>query len=162
MNPSLNRSLATFLLLVVILAPATLHAQAKKTSPTIAMEGVRVGMTEKEVLAMIKEPTDKEKTYLGDYWHYDLPVMTVMFSKKPVVVETLTTKSPLTKVTVDGKKIRVGNKLTEVVDLIGHYANKFVVNKDLTEYIWFNESLRLLCKKGVVEKITVGQEIVFE
>lgn len=162
MNLRLNRSLATLFLLVVILAPATIHAQARKTSATIFMEGVKVGMTEKEVLALIKEPSEKENSVIGVYWHYELPLMSVMFSKKPVVVERLSTKSPFTKVTVDGKKIRVGNKLNEVVALIGQHHDKFVINKDLTEYIWFNESLRILCKNGSVEKISIVPEIVFE
>lgn len=162
MNINLNRSFATFLLLALVLVSATLHAQAKKSPALIAMEGVKVGMTEKEVLALIKEPSEKEKTVLGVYWHYDLPVMSVLFSKKPVVVERLTTKNPLTKVTIDGKKIRVGNKLNEVVALIGQHHDKFVVNKELAEYIWFNESLRLLVKNGVVEKISIVPEIVFE
>jgi len=85
-----------------------------------------------------------------------------LFSTKPVVVERLTTKNPLTKVTIDGKKIRVGNKLNEIVALIGQHHDKFIVNKELTEYIWFNESLRILCKNGSVEKISIVPEIVFE
>lgn len=162
MNKNLSRSFMIFFLLVLFIATATLHAQAKKSPATVAMEGVRVGMSQKEVLALIKEPSEKEKSVIGEFWHYKLPVMSVMFSKNPVLVERLSTDNPLTKVTVDGKKIRVGNKYSEVVALIGQHEGKFVVNKELVEYIWFNESLRLLFKDGQLHKVSIVPEIVWE
>ncbi len=152
MQSNRYRSFAALLFLIaLLLAPATLHSQSKPTGKDLVMGGLKCGMTKTEVLKLLKEPNRKEDSGFNVVWTYSNPSMEVTLDDRPdhskklpePVVSVLTTRSSGTTVTVDGKKIKVGSKISDVESILGKAHETDVVVFD-TEYLWYNKALSVL------------------
>lgn len=152
MKSNLYRSYAALLLFcALILAPATLHSQPTKTAKDLVMGGLKCGMTKTEVVKILKQPDKVTDLGFKLIWVYANPSIEVSLDDRPdhskklpePVVSVLTTRSSGTTVTVDGKKIKVGSKISEVESVLGKAHETDVVVFD-TEYLWYNKALSVL------------------
>lgn len=164
MQSNLYRSFAALLFFfALILAPATLQSQPTKTAKDLVMGGLKCGMTKTEVLKLLKEPNKKDESGFNEVWIYTNPSVDVTLDDKPdhgkklpePVVSALTTRNAATVVSVNGKKVKVGSKISEVEAAIGKASETDMVVFD-TEYLWFNKALRMLAdSNGKIYSITL-------
>ena len=154
----------------LLLVPATLHAQNKTAEKKLVMEGLKCNMTQTEVKKLLKEPGRIEDSPFGVYWVYAKPSIKVTLSDNPdfkkklpeAIVTGLWTNSPSTKITVDGKAIKVGGKLSDLEAVIGknQKSDWFGINE--TIYSWFDNVLNAVEKDGKIISISIDRPFNFK